>query len=44
MEEYPGSIALHERFGIERVAHFSEVGFTFDEWVDVGYWQGILDK
>lgn len=39
----PGSIALHERFGMEKVAHFSEVGFKFDEWIDVGYWQGMLD-
>lgn len=37
------SVALHEKFGMEKVAHFSEVGFKFDRWVDVGYWQGILD-
>lgn len=40
----PASIALHERFGMEKVAHFKEVGFKFEEWVDVGYWQGILDQ
>jgi len=34
------SIALHEKFGMQKVAHFSEVGFKFDRWVDVGYWQG----
>ncbi len=33
------SIALHERMGFEKVAHFSEVGFKFDRWIDVGYWQ-----
>ena len=33
------SIALHEKFGMKKVAHFKEVGFKFSEWVDVGYWQ-----
>mgnify|MGYP001812776637 CR=1 FL=1 len=38
----PASVALHEKFGMEKVAHFREVGFKFDRWVDVGYWQGTL--
>ena len=33
------SIALHEKFGMEKVAHFKEVGFKFGEWRDVEYWQ-----
>jgi L-amino acid N-acyltransferase YncA len=37
-----GSIALHEKFGFEKVAHFKEVGYKFDQWVDVAYWQLIL--
>lgn len=36
------SIALHEKFGFTKVAHFNEVGFKFDKWVDVGYWQKTL--
>jgi phosphinothricin acetyltransferase len=36
------SIRLHERFGMEKVAHFREVGFKFGRWIDVGYWQRIL--
>ncbi|MEO0368126.1 MAG: arsinothricin resistance N-acetyltransferase ArsN1 family B [Pseudomonadota bacterium] len=36
------SVALHEKFGLEKVGHFSEVGFKFSNWVDVGYWQGTL--
>ena len=24
---------------MRKVAHFSEVGFKFGTWVDVGYWQ-----
>ena len=30
---------LHEKFGMEKVAHFKEVGYKFGQWVDVGYWQ-----
>jgi phosphinothricin acetyltransferase len=36
------SVALHERFGMEKVAHFREVGIKFGRWIDVGYWQRIL--
>ena len=36
------SIALHEKFGLNKVAHFKEVGFKFNQWIDVGYWQGLL--
>ncbi|MES2676209.1 MAG: N-acetyltransferase family protein [Pseudomonadota bacterium] len=32
---------LHEYFGFKKVAHFSEVGRKFEQWVDVGYWQKI---
>jgi len=35
----PASVALHEKFGMKKVAHFSEVGFKFGKWLDVGYWQ-----
>jgi len=33
------SVALHERMGFRKVAHFSEVGRKFGRWVDVGYWE-----
>lgn len=36
------SIALHEKFGMSKAAHFDEVGFKFGNWVDVAYWQGKL--
>lgn len=38
----PASIALHEKFGFKKVAHFEEVGFKFKRWLNVGYWQVIL--
>ena len=36
------SVALHEKFGMRKVAHFPEVGFKLGRWVDVGYWQRTL--
>jgi L-amino acid N-acyltransferase YncA len=33
------SVKLHENFGFEKVAHFKEVGYKFDKWHDVGFWQ-----
>jgi L-amino acid N-acyltransferase YncA len=36
------SVALHEKFGFRKVAHFEEAGFKFNRWIDVGYWQRIL--
>ncbi|HET7921370.1 MAG TPA: arsinothricin resistance N-acetyltransferase ArsN1 family B [Gammaproteobacteria bacterium] len=38
----PASVALHENFGFEKVAHFREVGFKFGQWLDVAYWQRSL--
>jgi phosphinothricin acetyltransferase len=38
------SIALHEKFGFKKVAHFKEVGFKFGNWVDVGYWELIINS
>jgi L-amino acid N-acyltransferase YncA len=36
------SVALHEKLGFSKVAQFSEVGFKFGRWIDVGYWQLTL--
>ena len=38
----PGSIALHEKFGMTKVGQFDEVGFKFNQWVNVGYWHGTI--
>ena len=35
----PTSVALHEKLGMKKVAHFEQVGYKFDQWLDVGYWQ-----
>jgi L-amino acid N-acyltransferase YncA len=37
------SIALHQKFGMSKAAHFEEVGYKFGDWVDVAYWQGKLE-
>jgi phosphinothricin acetyltransferase len=36
------SIALHEKMGFQKVAHFERVGFKNQQWIDVGYWQKLL--
>ena len=38
------SIAIHERFGMKKVGHFHEVGYKFGNWLDVGYWEVLLDE
>ena len=38
------SIALHEKLGFEKVAHFKEVGFKMNKWIDVGYWQLVVQN
>jgi len=35
----PASIALHERFGFKRVAHFTEQGRKFDRFWDVAWYE-----
>lgn len=37
------SVALHEKFGMKKVAHFEAVGCKFGNWIDVGYWQVCLE-
>ena len=36
------SVALHEKLGFAKVAHFHQVGRKFEQWIDVGYWQLML--
>ena len=39
----PASVALHEKMGMRKVAHLHEVGYKQGQWLDVGYWQRILE-
>jgi phosphinothricin acetyltransferase len=36
------SIAMHEKLGFQKVAHFREGGCKFGKWIDMGYWQLFL--
>ena len=38
----PASIKLHEKCGFKYLGKFREVGYKFNRWVDVGYWELIL--
>jgi L-amino acid N-acyltransferase len=40
--EQAPSIALHEAFGFREVARLREVGFKFDQWLDVVFLQLVL--
>ena len=40
--EQTTSIALHRKFGFEPVAHFKQVGYKFDRWLDVVFLQLML--
>ena len=37
------SVALHEAVGFRPVGIYREVGFKFDRWHDVGWWQRLID-
>ena len=39
----PACVALHEKLGFEKVAHFKEVGCKMSRWIDVEYWELILN-
>lgn len=36
------SVKLHESFGFKKVGHFTEVGYKFEQWMDVGFWELLL--
>ena len=36
------SIALHKQFGFVEVAHFKEVGYKFDRWLDLKFLELIV--
>jgi phosphinothricin acetyltransferase len=36
------SLNLHRSFGFKQVAHFREVGFKFDRWLDLTFLELIL--
>ena len=36
------SVALHEKMGFRKVAEFAEVGWKFERYIAVGYWQLLL--
>lgn len=37
----PASVILHEQFGFRPAGQLPEVGYKFNQWLDVGYWHRI---
>ncbi len=33
------SIIFHEKLGFEKVGQLEAVGYKFNRWIDVGYWE-----
>ncbi len=38
------SIKLHEQFGFDKVAHMKQVGFKFNRWLDLVFYQLMLKE
>ena len=36
------SVALHKKMGFVEAGYFKEVGFKFDQWIDVAFYQKFL--
>lgn len=39
-----GSVALHEKLGFTKAGQMNQVGYKFGRWIDVAYWQLILNS
>ncbi|GBF32375.1 phosphinothricin N-acetyltransferase [Desulfocucumis palustris] len=38
------SVGIHEYFGFRKAAQFSNVGYKFGKWHDVGWWELFLEQ
>ena len=38
------SVKLHEKMGMRKIAHFSEIGYKFGRWIDTGNWQLVFPE
>jgi L-amino acid N-acyltransferase YncA len=38
------SLCLHQALGFEQVAHFKQVGYKFDRWLDLVFFQRNLES
>lgn len=41
--ENTGSMALFEKYGYEKCAHYKQVGFKFDRWLDLVCYEKLLN-
>jgi len=41
--ENQASIILHQKLGFEAVGHFKQVGYKFGQWLDLVFYQLLLD-
>jgi len=38
------SVKTFEHFGFKKIGQFTEVGFKKNQWIDVGYWELLLNR
>jgi L-amino acid N-acyltransferase YncA len=38
------SVQIHEKNGFKKAAHFREVGYKNNKWIDVGYWEKVVER
>lgn len=38
----PASVGISEKLGFKKIGHFEQVGWKFNQWIDVGYWEKFL--
>lgn len=41
--EQTASVAIHSKFGFQKVGHLSQIGYKYNRWLDVIYMELILD-
>lgn len=41
--EQTASVAIHTKFGFQKVGHLKQIGYKFNRWLDVIYMELILD-
>ncbi len=36
------SVAMYKKNGFRKVAHFTDIGYKFEQWIDLEYWELLL--
>ena len=42
VKDLAASKSFYEKLGFQKIGQFIEVGFKFNSYIDVGYWEKLL--